>query len=281
MHNRSNLTTPLNFYMAMVLVDTHAHLYLPQFADDIGNVVQNAIANHVVIMLLPNIDNRSVAPMLQLCSRFPMNLFPMIGLHPTSVNQNYRHELTRLESFLGVPGLKAIGETGMDAYWDTEFMSEQEDSFNKHLDWAKELELPVVIHSRKTTDDLINIISSRKQDGARGVFHAFSGSAEQAARIAELGFSLGIGGVVTYKNSGLRPVIETIDLDHIVLETDSPYLTPVPFRGKRNECANLVLIAEEIARIKGISIGEVARVTTENASRLFRLDISGLEGTAT
>jgi TatD DNase family protein len=257
----------------MILVDTHAHLYLPQFADDIGKVIHNAMENNVVIMLLPNIDSRSVAPMLELCSQFPLNLYPMIGLHPTSVKQNYRDELTRLESFLGISEIKAIGETGMDAYWDTEFMNEQEDSFNKHLDWAREMDLPVVIHSRQATDELINILASRNQDGARGVFHAFSGSAGQAARITELGFSLGIGGVVTYKNSGLRPVIETIDLKNIVLETDSPFLSPVPKRGKRNECANLVLIAEEIAGIKGISIGEVARVTTENAARLFRLDI--------
>lgn len=257
----------------MILVDTHAHLYLPQFTDDIRQVIQNATGNHVVKMLLPNIDTGTVGPMLELCRRFPNHLHPMIGLHPTSVKENYREKLSELESLLGNAEFKAIGETGMDSYWDTEFVREQEDSFITHLDWSKKMDLPVVIHSRQTTDDLIRIISSRREEGTRGVFHAFSGTAEQAAEITGLGFKLGIGGVVTYKNSGLRPVIESIDLEHLVLETDSPYLSPAPFRGKRNECANLILIAEEIAKIKGISLEEVALRTSENAARLFKLDI--------
>ncbi len=257
----------------MVLVDTHAHLYLPHFSDDIGQVINNARDNRVLKILLPNIDTESVSPMLDLCARFPDRCYPMIGLHPTSVDGNYKKKLSFLESMAANGTYTAIGETGTDAHWDTDFLKEQEDSFITHLQWAKKMDLPVVIHARKTMDSLIRIIKTHKNDNLRGVFHAFSGTPRQAREILNLGFKLGIGGVVTYKNSGLTPVLESVGLDDLVLETDSPYLSPVPKRGKRNESAHILLIAEKIAEIKETTVEEVALKTSDNAARLFNLDL--------
>ena len=255
----------------MNLIDTHAHLYLPHFTGDIDRVIQNAADKNVVKMLLPNIDLKSAGPMLELCKRFRRQCYPMLGLHPTSVKGDYRHQLSSLEKIAGDDKFVAIGETGMDAYWDTGFLAEQEDSFITHLEWAKKMEIPVVIHSRETMDKILAIVKSHSGTGLRGVFHAFSGSVKQAMEIADLGFKIGIGGVVTYKNSGLGPVIREVDLKNIVLETDSPYLTPHPHRGKRNESAYLIHIAEKIAELKGLPVEEVAEVTTGNASELFNL----------
>jgi TatD DNase family protein len=256
----------------MVLIDTHAHIYLPEFADDIGQVIKNATAGHVAKILLPNIDISSTGPMLDICSRFPLQCHPMLGLHPTSVGKNYLEHLNFLESTASKREFAAIGETGLDAYWDTTYMKEQKDSFITHLRWAKKLDIPVVIHSRQTMDDILEIIASHKGSGLRGVFHAFSGSVEQALKIINLGFKLGIGGAVTYKNSGLLPVIESLSLKNFVLETDSPYLTPVPYRGKRNEPANVLLIAGKIAQIKKIPVEEVAGITSKTAATLFNLN---------
>ena len=255
----------------MNLIDTHTHLYLPHFTGDIDRVIQNAADKNIIKMLLPNIDLKSAGPMLELCKRFRRQCYPMLGLHPTSVKGDYRHQLSSLEKIAGDDKFVAIGETGMDAYWDTGFLGEQEDSFITHLEWAKKMELPVVIHSRETMDKILAIVKSHTGTGLRGVFHAFSGSVKQAMEVADLGFKIGIGGVVTYKNSGLGPVIREVDLKNIVLETDSPYLTPLPHRGKRNESAYLIHIAEKIAELKGLPVEEVAEVTTGNASELFNL----------
>ncbi len=257
----------------MILIDTHAHLYLPHFADDIDQVICNAADSKVVKILLPNIDTDSVSPMLDLCRKFPLQCHPMIGLHPSSVGKDYRDKLALLESMTENKYFTAIGETGMDAYWDTTFLQEQKDSFIMHLEWAKKMDIPVVIHSRETMDIVLEVLKAQKGDRLRGVFHAFSGTIEQAVNIISLGFKLGIGGVVTYKNSGLSPVIESLDLENFILETDSPYLTPVPHRGKRNESANLLLIAQKIAEIKEIPVEEVAGTTSSTAARLFNLDL--------
>lgn len=257
----------------MILIDTHTHLYLPHFKDDIEQVIQNAVERHVKKMLLPNIDAGSVRPMLDLCNMFPLQCHPMNGLHPTSVGKDYMEKLSVLESLFAKEKFVAIGETGIDAHWDRTFIHEQEDSFIRHLEWAKKFDLPVVIHSRKTMDKTIEIIQQHSVGNLRGVFHAFSGNAGQAEKIVKLGFKLGIGGVVTYKNSGLLPVIEAADLTNIVLETDSPYLTPVPHRGKRNESANLMFIAQTIATMKGMPVEEIALITSKNASELFNLNI--------
>jgi TatD DNase family protein len=255
----------------MNLIDTHAHLYLPHFSGDIDRVIQNAADKNVIKILLPNIDLKSAPQMLELCKRYSSQCFPMLGLHPTSVKRDYRHQLSTLEKMAGDNEFVAIGETGMDAYWDTEFMGEQEASFITHLEWAKIKGLPVVIHSRETMDKILAIVKSHSGTGLRGVFHAFSGSVEQAVEIADMGFKIGLGGVVTYRNSGLEPVVRAVDLKNIVLETDSPYLTPAPHRGKRNESAYLPFIAEKIAELKGLTFEEVTKVTTGNACELFNL----------
>jgi TatD DNase family protein len=254
----------------MVLIDTHTHLYLPHFNDDIGQVIQNAIDNSVTKMLLPNIDRTSFSPMMQLCKKFPGNCFPMLGLHPTSATDDYREQLAFLESAGSNEKFVAIGETGLDAYWETKYLSQQEESFIAHLDLAKKMDLPVVIHSRETMDRVLAILKAHGET-VRGVLHAFPGTPEQALEAVGMGFKIGIGGVVTYKNSRLDTVIEAVGLENIVLETDSPYLTPVPKRGKRNESANLVLIAAKIAEITALPPDKVAEVTTANATELFRL----------
>jgi TatD DNase family protein len=255
----------------MVLIDTHTHLYLPHFSNDIGQVIQNAISNNVIKMLLPNLDRSSLSPMLQLCKKFPNTCFPMLGLHPTSVDENYLDQLAYFESACINEKFVAIGETGMDAYWDTKFLSQQEKSFKAHLDLARKMDLPVVIHSRETMDSILSILKAYKENKVRGVLHAFPGTPEQALEAVSMGFKIGIGGVVTYKNSHLDKVIEAVGLENILLETDSPYLTPVPKRGKRNESANLLLIAAKIAEITALPLERVAGVTTLNAMKMFRL----------
>ncbi len=255
----------------MNLIDTHAHLYLPHFKDDVDRVIENAANKNVIKILLPNIDLESARPMLELCKRYRTQCYPMLGLHPNSVKDDFRHQLSTLEQMAGDNEFVAIGETGMDAYRDTTFLGEQEASFITHLEWAKIMGLPVVIHSRETMNKILAIVKSHSGNGLRGVFHAFSGSVEQALEIADLGFKIGLGGVVTYRNSGLEPVVRAVDLKDIVLETDSPYLTPAPNRGKRNESAYLHFIAEKIAELKDLTFEEVANVTTENACELFNL----------
>jgi TatD DNase family protein len=255
----------------MNLIDTHTHLYLPHFESDIDQVIQNAADNRVEKLLLPNIDLNSTGPMLGLCKQFPGQCFPMLGLHPTSVKDDYKDQLRELESIADNEKFIAIGETGMDAYWDTTYLKEQEDSFITQLEWAKKMNLPVVIHSRNTLDRILTILKSQAGNNLRGVFHAYSGSIEQLADISKLGFKIGIGGVVTYKKSNLADVVRAADLESILLETDSPYLTPVPFRGKRNESAYLVHVALRIAEIKDVPFEEIAAVTSANANKLFNL----------
>ena len=258
----------------MVLIDTHTHLYLPHFDDDIDEVIKKAWSKGVVKFLLPNIDMETVKPMLEICTRFPDHCHPMLGLHPTSVADDFRTQLDGLESMSKSSQFVAIGETGMDAYWDTKYLARQEESFIIQIEWAKKMALPIVIHSRETMDRVLDILKSHASGGLTGVLHAFSGTVKQAAMAQEMGFKLGIGGVVTYKNSGLLPVIEAVDLENILLETDSPYLTPLPNRGKRNESSNLFYIARKIAEIKDLPVDEVAFVTTRNAADLFRVKVT-------
>ncbi len=256
----------------MNLTDTHAHLYLPHFKGDLDRVVSRAEDSGVTRILLPNIDTESLGPMLEVCSSYPGLCLPMLGLHPTSVKKDYTSKLESLEKQFGAASFVAIGETGMDAHWDTSHLDQQEASFKRHLDWAIDLRLPVVIHSRNTTDIITSILKNGYIGRVKGVFHAFSGSTEQAREITGMGFMLGIGGVVTYPRSGLADVIREIGLEHIIIETDSPYLTPVPRRGKRNESSYLVYIAEKIAQISEIAASQVAETTTRNAFNLFNLN---------
>lgn len=255
----------------MIFVDTHTHLYLEQFDDDRELIVQNAIDKGVKFMLLPNIDQGSFEQMQSLNKQFPKNCLPMIGLHPTSVGENYKDELRFVEQELSTGKYCAVGEIGIDLYWDKTYKEQQEEAFRHQLRLAKQYNLPVSIHTRDAFDEIYKIVAEEKSDKLKGIFHCFTGTIEQSEKIAELGFLMGIGGVVTFKNSGLDKVLKEIPLNHLVLETDSPFLAPTPFRGKRNESAFTIMIAEKIAEIKEISLEEVAEVTSQNAISIFNL----------
>ncbi len=255
----------------MKLVDTHTHLYLEEFDPDRSQVIDRAIEKGIDIFIIPNIDSTSIKAMIGLCREFPKNCFPMMGIHPSSVKENYKEETTIAEQWLEKEKFYAIGEIGIDLYWDKTFLKEQEIVFRQQLDCAVQYKLPAIIHMRKSFDEIYKIIREYKNTGLYGIFHCFSGNTIQAGPVIELGFSLGIGGVVTYKNSGLAAVVQETDLSHIVLETDAPFLPPVPFRGQRNESAFIFNIAEKVAEIKKISVEEVAEVTTANALKIFNI----------
>ncbi len=255
----------------MFLIDTHTHLYLEEFDDDREQVVNRAIENNVRYMLLPNIDSSSTKPMLKLSHQFPDNCFPMMGLHPTSVKENYEEELKKVEDMLKKQKFFGIGETGIDLYWDKTFIEEQKKAFSFQIELAKKHHLPIVIHSRNSFDEIYKILIEQNSDDLTGVFHCFTGDYDQAQKIIRMGLKLGIGGVLTFKNSGLDKVVDQIDLEHLILETDSPYLTPTPFRGKKNESSYIKYVTEKLVAIKGLSIEEVTEITTKNAINLFNL----------
>lgn len=254
----------------MILTDSHTHLYLEHFEDDRNEVIQRAIDKGVKYMLIPNIDSQSVNGMLSLCETYPKNCFPMIGLHPTDVKENFQEELKILEDWLGKRKFLAIGEIGIDLFWDKTFVKEQEISFRFQIDLAKKHQLPIVIHSRESMKEIFKVLDDVYTDDLKGVFHCFSGDKADAKKAIEMGYYLGIGGVITFKNSNLKDIVREIDLKHILLETDAPFLAPVPHRGKRNESAYIYNIAEKIAEIKEIGIREVAEITTRNARELFK-----------
>lgn len=253
----------------MQIIDTHTHLYAKQFESDRAEIIQNAIEQGVDRFYLPNIDSGSIGAMLELETAYPDHCFAMMGLHPCSVNEKYKEELEIVKRWLDKRSFCAIGEIGIDLYWDKTFFEQQKEAFLTQIDWALELDIPIVIHSRESTSIIIDLLSTINNSKLRGIFHCFGGSAAEAAAIIDLGFLLGIGGVLTFKKSGLDKTMETVDLQHVVLETDSPYLAPTPYRGKRNESAYTRIVAEKLATVKNISLEEVAVVTTENALKLF------------
>jgi len=253
----------------MLVTDTHTHLYLDEFLSDIGLLIKEANAKGVSRFFLPNIDSTSVDALTKLSEKYPEQCFPMMGLHPCSVKENWKEELALVEKLLAEKKYYAVGEIGMDLYWDKTFVKEQEEVFKKQIHLANHYKLPVSIHSRESFEELYTILLSTKKEMPCGVFHCFTGNADQAKRAIELGFYLGIGGVVTFKNSGLDKVIAEIDLKHLVLETDAPYLAPAPFRGKRNLPEYIVKVAERIAEIKNVPVEEVARITTDNSKTNF------------
>ncbi len=255
----------------MIIADTHTHLYLKDFDGDRDETIHRAIETGVEYMLLPNIDSGTIGPMLDLCRKYPSNIFPMIGLHPTDVKENYIKELGKVEALLEKEQFYAIGETGMDLYWDKTFAEEQKVSLKTQIELAKKYNLPIVLHSRNSFDEIFEIIDDTIDEQLTGVFHCFSGTVDQAHRIINYGFKLGIGGVLTFRNSGLDKAIGDISMAHIILETDSPFLAPKPFRGKRNESAYISYVAEKLAEIKHLSIDEIAQQTTRNAIELFNL----------
>lgn len=263
----------------MKFIDTHAHLYAEQFEPDREAMILRAINSGVEQLFLPNIDSSTIQGMLDLETAFPGHIFPMMGLHPCSVKENFREELAMLEKWLTKRSFAGIGEMGVDLYWDKTFVEEQKEAFLVQCQWAVDYDLPIIIHSRESTQlciDLLKSLPSSKRP--TGVFHCFGGTIEELKQIKELGFYLGIGGVVTFKKSVLIEIMIQNGLDRIVLETDSPYLAPHPHRGKRNESFFIHQIAASVASILQIEVEEVARVTSENAKRLFAkaLTVKGL-----
>lgn len=254
----------------MHLIDTHAHLYSEEFEQDIATIVERASRQNVKQIYLPAIDSLSHEKLIALSDQYPDMMRPMMGLHPCSVTENSQIELDMAHAHLqNRKDWVAVGEIGLDFYWDTTYKTQQIAAFRTQIEWAIEANLPIVIHSRKSTYECIDILKDYKGK-LRGIFHCFSGSIEEAKEVVKLDFLLGIGGVVTYKNAGLKNVLPAIGLAHLVLETDAPYLTPVPYRGKRNESSYIRLIADEIAQIMQVGVSAVADKTTENALVLFK-----------
>lgn len=254
----------------MIMVDTHTHLYAEQFDEDRDEMMARAIGAGVSRFYLPNIDSSSIAGMMQLEEQYPNQCFPMMGLHPCSVNADYKKELAIVEKWLEKRSFVAIGEIGIDLYWDKTFLEEQKDAFRTQIQWAKKLNIPIIIHARDALDIIIDIVTEEKDDTLNGIFHCFTGTEEQAKKIADLDFYMGLGGVLTFKNAGLDKIAVNIPLDKIVLETDSPYLAPKPKRGKRNETSYILYVAKKLAEIKQRSLEEIIAITTENANKVFK-----------
>ncbi len=254
------------------MTDTHSHIYGEEFAEDRQEVVARAFGAGVSHILLPNINRDSIAPMLSLCRQYPGRLYPMMGLHPSDVGEDYRDVLAYMHSLLASPGhpYVAIGEVGLDFYWDSTCREEQLDAFRTQVEWAVEHKLPLVIHARSAHRELLEVMHDYASCGLRGIFHCFGGTIQEACQLLAFeGFCLGIGGVLTFKRSTLPDVLAQVPLSRVVLETDSPYLAPVPYRGKRNESAYVVEVLHKMASIYGIPEGEVERQTDENVRRIF------------
>lgn len=256
----------------MNLIDTHTHLYLNQFNGDRDSIIQNAINQGITRMILPAIDSSTFESMINLTQKYPENCLPMIGLHPTSVKDNYEDELELVEEELKTGKYIGVGEIGIDLYWDKTYSEEQRDALVNQLRWAKKYKLPVAIHTRDSFNEVYNIVKNELTEELTGVFHCFTGSLNEAYRIMDIGFSMGIGGIVTFKNAGLAEVVSALPIESIVLETDSPFLTPSPHRGKRNESSYLNFIAMKIAEISNMTMQEIIEKTTHNAVKLFKLN---------
>lgn len=255
----------------MAYIDTHSHLYLSDFSGDIDECISRCKERNVIKIVLPNIDSKTIQPMLDLENKKPELFSSLIGLHPTHVKRGFEDELNNIFNTIDSHPYIGIGEIGIDLYWDKTFIEEQRVAFEHQVRVALQRDLPVVIHARESYQEIIEILKKINSNSYLGIFHAFPGNIRQAKEVIEMGFALGIGGVATFKNSHLPEVIRHIDLNHIVLETDSPYLAPVPFRGKRNESSYIPIIAEKIALLSGTSIDEVAATTTTKACQIFNL----------
>lgn len=253
----------------MILIDTHCHLYASEFDADRTLMIERAQHIGIQEFYLPGIDSEAIDGMLNLEKQYPNICFPMMGLHPCYVKDNYLQELNIVENWLKQRKFVAIGEIGLDFYWDKTFATQQQEAFEQQMQWALDYRLPIVIHTREAMQATIDAVKPFAKKGLKGIFHCFSGSYESAKEIIGMDFLLGIGGVVTYKNAGLSEVVGKLDLKHVVLETDAPYLSPVPFRGKRNESSYLEFVLKKIAEVKQITIEEVATITTQNAKELF------------
>jgi TatD DNase family protein len=253
------------------MIDTHAHIYADDFDDDMEAVLSRARSAGVSRILMPAIDTQTHAKMILLEDNQPEYCISMMGLHPCSVKSNYKDELKAIEGYFTKRKFIAVGETGLDFYWDLTFKDQQYEAFHQQAEWALHYNIPLVIHSRNSTDECIEVVRQHQNGNLKGVFHCFSGTAEQAQKIVELGFYLGIGGVLTFKNSGLDKAIAQIDLSNIVLETDAPYLAPVPYRGKRNECGYILYVAQKLAELRDLPVVDIDSITSQNSKKLFSL----------
>ncbi|MDR6737258.1 TatD family hydrolase [Sphingobacterium sp. 2149] len=253
----------------MLLTDTHTHIYYHAGTTKLQESLQRCFDNDIQRLFLPNVNSASIKPVFDTVAAYPDHCFPMLGLHPCDVKENYLEELEIIRKSLDTYKVYAIGEIGLDLYWDKSTLEIQKNAFRTQVQWAKELNLPIDIHCREAFTELFELLEELHDDKLFGVLHCFTGSLEQANRAIELGFALGIGGVVTFKKAGLDQVVKEIDLKHLVLETDAPYLAPVPFRGKENESSYLIYIAQKVADLHQISIEKVAEITTENSKRIF------------
>jgi len=253
----------------MILTDTHTHIYYETDETKLAEQVDKCLASGISKLFLPNVDSTTINLVLGLSKAYPNHCFPMLGLHPCDVKENYEEELSLIHDAINQHQIYAIGEIGIDLYWDKSFLKQQQIAFEKQILWAKALDLPIVVHCRDAFDEVFEILESQKDNKLRGILHCFTGNLDQATKAIDLGFYLGIGGVVTYKKSGLDAIVDQIDLAHLVLETDAPYLAPVPHRGKPNESSYLIHIAQKVAEIKNLSLEEVAEITTTNAIKIF------------
>ena len=254
-----------------MLIDTHSHIYLREFDTDRAEMLARAENERVDLILMPAIDSETHKAMLQAEQDFDGKCISMMGLHPCSVKETYRNELKIVSEYFEKRRFIAVGETGLDFYWDRKFTKEQYESFQVQIELAVQYDIPIVIHSRNSIDECIKVIAENQKGNLKGVFHCFSGNIEQAKQIIDLGFYLGIGGVITFKNSGLDKVMTDVDVKNVILETDAPYLAPVPFRGKRNECSYLKYVVEKLSAIKNVSKENIQDITTKNAKELFSI----------
>ena len=252
-----------------MITDTHTHLYSSQFNEDQAEMMQRAKEAGVSRFFIPAIDSSHTKSMLKLEEDFPNDVFLMMGLHPTSVQTNYLEELAHVKEWIDQKDFYAIGEIGIDLYWDKSFLAEQQEAFRTQIKWAKEKKLPIVIHCREAFDEIFEVLESEKSDDLRGIFHCFTGTLEQAKKAISYNMKLGIGGVATFKNGKIDKFLNEIDINHIVLETDAPYLAPNPFRGKRNESAYITTVIDKLVDIYGISFDEIAEITTQNSKDVF------------
>jgi TatD DNase family protein len=252
------------------VIDTHTHLYLPEFDQDIDGVIERAVAHGVQEFYLPAIDSSTTQAMYALEKRYPERMHLMMGLHPTSVQENFHQELDHVYQELNRRSFSAVGEIGIDLYWETKTLPWQQEAFAQQIKWAQEFDLPIVIHCRESFDEIFQVLDSVQGPIPKGIFHCFTGTLEQAQHIIGLGLSLGIGGVATFKNGKIDQFLAQIPMEHIVLETDSPYLAPVPFRGKRNESSYLYPIAQRVSGIYDCPLTQVDQVTTANAHAIFK-----------
>ena len=255
----------------MNLIDTHTHMFSSQFDEDREQIVKECIESGIETLLLPNINSETIEAMWSLCNSFPNNCFPMIGLHPCDVKEDYVKELNIVLQELKSRKYVAVGEIGIDLHWDKSTIEIQKKAFDQQIKWALEFDLPIAIHIRESFEEVFQVLEQNLHPNLRGVFHCFTGNLDQAQKAISMGFMLGVGGVVTFKNSGVDKVLQNIDLKHLVLETDSPYLAPTPLRGKRNDSRNLKLICDKLAQINGLTSDQVAKITTKNAKTLFKL----------